>query len=70
MREAVYTSARIGLYEHCKTLVGAGKDSNIFQKFLAGAMSGAVGSAAGNPFDLLKTRMMADHSTVDRKSVV
>lgn len=29
------------------------------KKFLAGALAGAVGSIAGNPFDVLKTRMMA-----------
>jgi hypothetical protein len=28
-------------------------------KFLAGSAAGAIGSVAGNPFDVLKTRMMA-----------
>ena len=61
MRESVYTSTRIGLYEHAKKLVGAtGKDSTLLQKFAAGALSGALGSILGNPFDVLKTRMMAD----------
>ena len=31
----------------------------MFRKFVAGALAGAVGSLAGNPFDVLKTRMMA-----------
>lgn len=29
-------------------------------KFLAGALAGGIGSCAGNPFDVLKTRMMAN----------
>lgn len=28
-------------------------------KFIAGALAGGIGSVAGNPFDVLKTRMMA-----------
>lgn len=62
MREAVYTSIRIGLYEHCRALVGAdNKDASFagLRKFFAGGMSGFLGSIAGNPFDVLKTRMMA-----------
>ena len=60
MREASYTSLRLGLYEPCKGLVGADKpDSGFVSKFVAGALAGAIGSVAGNPFDVLKTRMMA-----------
>ena len=60
MREASYTSLRLGLYEPCKGLVGADKPgAGFLSKFLAGALAGAVGSTAGNPFDVLKTRMMA-----------
>ena len=51
---------RLGLYEPCKGLVGADKpNASTGRKFLAGALAGAVGSLAGNPFDVLKTRMMA-----------
>ena len=28
-------------------------------KFMAGALAGGIGSCFGNPFDVLKTRMMA-----------
>jgi len=60
MREASYTSLRLGLYEPCKGIVGADKpNAGFLSKFCAGAMAGAVGSIAGNPFDVLKTRMMA-----------
>ena len=60
MREASYTSLRLGLYEPCKGIVGADKKgAGILSKFAAGALAGGVGSLAGNPFDVLKTRMMA-----------
>jgi hypothetical protein len=39
--------------------MGITKDSNFFMKFLAGSGAGAIGSIAGNPFDVLKTRLMA-----------
>ena len=60
LREASYTSLRLGLYEPVKILVGATANAGFFRKFLAGAIAGAIGSCAGNPFDVLKTRMMAD----------
>jgi len=60
LREASYTSLRLGLYEPIKVLVGATASAGFFRKFLAGALAGAIGSCAGNPFDVLKTRMMAD----------
>lgn len=60
LREASYTSLRLGLYEPMKGLVGADKpNAGFFSKFLAGALAGGIGSIAGNPFDVLKTRMMA-----------
>jgi len=60
LREASYTSIRIGLYEPAKGLVGAdAKDASFARKFLAGAIAGGLGSIVGNPFDVLKTRMMA-----------
>jgi hypothetical protein len=61
MREASYTSLRLGLYEPMKGLVGADKPgAGFLSKFLAGALAGGIGSIAGNPFDVLKTRMMAN----------
>jgi len=59
LREASYTSLRLGLYEPIKVMVGAGDASAPFyKKFLAGSAAGAIGSVAGNPFDVLKTKMM------------
>ena len=61
MREASYTSLRIGLYEPMKGVTGADQPgAGIMSKFLAGALAGGIGSCAGNPFDVLKTRMMAN----------
>jgi hypothetical protein len=63
LREASYTSLRLGLYEPIKVVVGATASAGFFRKFLAGALAGAIGSLAGNPFDVLKTRMMADKTS-------
>lgn len=60
MREASYTSFRLGLYKPLKVAFGADKpDSPFIMKFLAGGASGGLGSVVGNPFDILKTKMMA-----------
>ncbi|CAB9500816.1 Probable mitochondrial 2-oxoglutarate/malate carrier protein [Seminavis robusta] len=61
LREASYTSLRLGLYEPVKVLVGANdpETTTFLKKFAAGSAAGAIGSLAGNPFDVLKTKMMA-----------
>jgi hypothetical protein len=60
LREASYTSLRLGLYEPTKVLFGANdKNAAFYKKFVAGSAAGAIGSIAGNPFDVLKTKMMA-----------
>lgn len=60
-REASYSSLRLGLYEPIKVLVGANNaNAGFLRKFIAGSLAGAIGSMAGNPFDVLKTRMMAN----------
>jgi len=62
LREASYTSLRLGLYEPVKVLFGANdpETTTFFKKFAAGSAAGALGSIAGNPFDVLKTKMMAE----------
>lgn len=55
-REGSYTAIRLGAYAPVRDMIGAGApDAPIYMKFLAGAITGAVGSVAGNPFDVLKT---------------
>lgn len=54
-RELSYTSVKLGAYAPVRDMMGAGKDSPFYLKFLAGALTGGVGSFIGNPFDVLKT---------------
>merc|ERR1719410_2998747 len=61
LRESSYTSLRLGLYEPCKIAFGCTtpETTTFLKKFGAGSAAGALGSLAGNPFDVLKTKMMA-----------
>lgn len=61
MRESLYSTLRLGLYEPFKVLLGAKDRANtpLYIKFVAGGMSGMVGSVIANPTDLLKIRMQA-----------
>lgn len=58
MREISYSTLRIGLYEPCKNLFAPNVEGDIglLRKILAGATSGAIGSAIANPTDLVKVR--------------
>lgn len=62
-REMSYSSLSLGLYAPIKVLVGATADAGFMRKFAAGCIAGAVGCVAGNPFDVLKTRMMANRDS-------
>lgn len=63
LREASYTSLRLGLYAPIKQAMGVTNDSHFLLKFSAGSLAGAIGSIVGNPFDVLKTQMMATEGT-------
>lgn len=43
-----YTSIKLGAYAPVRDALGAGKDSPFYMKFLAGAITGGVGSVVGN----------------------
>jgi len=61
LREISYTSVKLGGYGPIKTALGDDKkDSGFAVKFLAGSVAGGAGSICGNPFDVMKTLMMAD----------
>lgn len=61
LREASYTSIKLGGYGPIRKLYGAeASDAPFFLKFAAGSTSGCLGSIVGNPFDVCKTIMMAD----------
>jgi hypothetical protein len=66
LRESSYTSLRLGLYEPCKVAFGCTtpETTTFIKKFAAGSAAGALGSIAGNPFDVLKTKMMATEGAV------
>ena len=61
LRESVYSSIRLGLYEPFKVQLGATDPAHtpLWIKFAAGSASGMVGSIIGNPADVLKVRMQA-----------
>lgn len=62
MREASYSTIRIGAYEPMKELLGAHNPARtpLWKKIVAGASSGAIGSAMASPTDLVKIRLQAD----------
>ena len=63
-REGSYTAIRLGAYAPVRDAIGAGApDAPAHMKFLAGALTGAVGSVAGNPFDVLKTLSQTNKGT-------
>lgn len=62
LRESSYTSLRLGLYSPIKSAMGVESNSPFIMKFTAGSLAGALGSLVGNPFDVLKTRMMASET--------
>jgi len=64
LREASYTSLRLGLYSPIKKMMGVNNQSSFFLKFSAGSAAGAIGSVVGNPFDVIKTRMMASEGKI------
>ena len=62
LREASYSTIRIGAYEPLKELLGAHNPARtpLWKKIIAGASSGAIGSAMASPTDLVKIRLQAD----------
>jgi hypothetical protein len=58
-REISYGTARLGLYEPIKHVMGAvdPKNTPMWKKFTSGAIAGLIGSSFANPADLIKTRM-------------
>ena len=60
LRELLYSSLRMGLYDPCKAFWSKHnnnhEDTSFFTKFLAGATSGAIGAYIANPCDLIKIR--------------
>lgn len=61
IREFFYSSLRLGLYDPVKNHLAPGKtkeEVTLPQKILAGAISGAIGSAICNPTDLVRSQVI------------
>ncbi|KAK2562046.1 Mitochondrial substrate carrier family protein ucpB [Acropora cervicornis] len=61
MREATYSTLRLGLYEPLKEQFGARDPAftPFWKKICAGAIAGAIGSAIACPTDVVKIRLMS-----------
>ena len=59
LREASYTSIKLGAYGPIKTMLGDNGNAPFYIKFASGSLSGGLGSIVGNPFDVMKTMQMA-----------
>ena len=61
MREASYSTIRLGAFEPIKKVLGE-KDKRhtpTWIRFLAGSLAGGIGATVAQPVDLLKTRAQA-----------
>jgi hypothetical protein len=61
LREASYSTIRMGFYDPFKKLFGVDEDKKpkLWKKILAGGCSGLIGSAVATPTDLIKVRFQA-----------
>jgi solute carrier family 25 oxoglutarate transporter 11 len=64
LREALYSSTRMGLYEPFKELFAPGvqaSDLSLHVRILAGGFAGAFGALVSNPTDLVRVRMQVSY---------
>lgn len=62
MREASYSSIRMGLYEPVRNWIDPNKSPNDIKfstKLISGLISGGIGNAIANPTDVVKVRFQA-----------
>ena len=64
LRQALYTSTRLGLFYNLKDRIvkKTGKEPSMFSNVVMSLFSGAVGSLVGNPADLALVRMQSDNN--------
>lgn len=60
LRQATYSTTRMGLYEILKSKWQEGNRLPLHKKILAGLIAGGIGAAVGNPADMAMVRMQAD----------
>lgn len=58
--EAIYYGLQLGLYEPIKEVLGVAGGDSFLKKLLAGAFAGMFGAVTGNPFVIIRTRMMVN----------
>ena len=65
MRQAVYTTARFGIFlnlsDYVKQQKNGGKNLSFAQKGFCSLMAGGLGSIVGTPADLILIRMQTDN---------
>lgn len=61
LREATYSTIRLGMYEPFKVFLGGTDRTHtpLWKKFAAGLCSGSCGAIVANPYDLLKVKMQS-----------
>lgn len=62
LREALYSTTRMGLYPHVKRMLGV--DNSLTGKIFAGSITGGLGSIISNPIDVAKVTIMAEAGAV------
>lgn len=62
LREALYSTTRMGLYPYIKQVLGV--DNGLGGKIIAGAVTGGIGSIISNPIDVVKVSFMAEAGAV------
>lgn len=64
MRQALYTTTRLGIYfslsDYLKYTVNGGENMTGFQKVYSSLIAGGIGSLVGTPADLILVRMQSD----------
>ncbi|MCO5598128.1 hypothetical protein L7F22_052220 [Adiantum nelumboides] len=60
LRQATYSTTRMGLYDIMKSNWEEGNRLALHKKVLAGLIAGAIGAAVDNPADMAMVRMHAD----------
>ena len=64
LRQGVYSSIRVGIYEPIREFYSGGSSSHptYGQRVLSGGTAGAIGILFANPTELIKIRMQADRT--------
>eukprot|EP01017_Pseudomicrothorax_dubius_P031849 TRINITY_DN410_c0_g1_i1.p1 TRINITY_DN410_c0_g1~~TRINITY_DN410_c0_g1_i1.p1 ORF type:complete len:330 (-),score=56.63 TRINITY_DN410_c0_g1_i1:33-1022(-) len=71
LRQLVYSSVKMWVYEHLKGLVSFDVEQvSFFRKLTAGGIAGGIGCFFGNPADVLKIRLVNDLRGTQYKGLI